>query len=128
MTASSPLMEGMIDTRKSIDRPWYLVLKRPSWGTRFSAMSMEAKVLSSNGWRRPRQTVCGGSFPVAKVLDPIDELAGEADPPVVEQLVTPNAMRQRRFRERKQALGNADVTPKAALPNATDNAVGDEAT
>ncbi len=54
-----------------------------------------------------------------------DELAGEADPPVVEQLVSPNAQRQRRFRER-QALRNADVTPKPALPNATDDADGGE--
>jgi len=29
-----------------------------------------------------------------------DEIAGEADPPVVEQLVSPNALRQRRYRER----------------------------
>jgi hypothetical protein len=34
------------------------------------------------------------------------EIAGEADPPVAEQLVTSNALRQRRFRER-QALRNA---------------------
>ena len=56
-----------------------------------------------------------------------DELAGEADPPIVEQLVSPNAMRQRRFRERHQALHNADVTPTPALGNATDDAEGDEA-
>jgi hypothetical protein len=34
------------------------------------------------------------------------EVAGEADPPVAEQLVTSNALRQRRYRER-QALRNA---------------------
>jgi hypothetical protein len=34
------------------------------------------------------------------------EVAGEADPPIAEQLVSPNALRQRRFRER-QALRNA---------------------
>jgi hypothetical protein len=34
------------------------------------------------------------------------EFAGEADPPIAQQLVTPNALRQRRFRER-QALRNA---------------------
>ncbi len=55
-----------------------------------------------------------------------EELAGEADPPIVEQLVSPNALRQRRFRQRQQALRNADVTPKPALPNATDDADGGE--
>ncbi len=49
------------------------------------------------------------------------EIAGEANPPLIEQLVTPNALRQRRFRE-KQALRNADVTPDQALRNATDQA------
>ena len=45
-------------------------------------------------------------------------LAGEANPPIVEQLISPNTLRQRRFRERQKTLRNADVTPKAALPNA----------
>ncbi len=53
------------------------------------------------------------------------ELAGEADPPVIEQLVSPNALRQRRFRERQQALRDADVTPKPALCNAADDGEGD---
>jgi hypothetical protein len=35
------------------------------------------------------------------------EVAGEADPPVVEQLVSSNALRQRRWRERQAALRNA---------------------
>ncbi len=56
-----------------------------------------------------------------------EELSGEADPPVVEQLVSPNALRQRRFRQRHQALRDAPVTPKPALPNGTDDAEGDEA-
>jgi hypothetical protein len=34
-------------------------------------------------------------------------IAGEADPPIAEQLITPNALRQRRFRERQQALRDA---------------------
>ena len=45
-------------------------------------------------------------------------IAGEADPPIAEQLVTPNALRQRRFRERQRALrdvtnadGNSAATP-----------------
>jgi hypothetical protein len=46
------------------------------------------------------------------------EVAGEADPPIAEQLVSPNALRQRRFRERKavlcsvkEALQKPAVTP-----------------
>jgi hypothetical protein len=35
------------------------------------------------------------------------EVAGEADPPIAEQLVSPNALRQRRFRERQAALSDA---------------------
>ena len=54
-------------------------------------------------------------------------LAGEADPPIVEQLISPNALRQRRFRERQKTLRDAHVTPKPALHNATDEAEGDEA-
>ena len=38
-TASSPNTLGMIDTRKSIGRPSIAILKRPSCGTRRSAMS-----------------------------------------------------------------------------------------
>ncbi len=39
MTASSPWTDGMIETRKSMVRPLTRRRKRPSWGTRFSAMS-----------------------------------------------------------------------------------------
>jgi hypothetical protein len=39
ITASSPCTDGMIETRKSIERPAILTRKRPSCGTRFSAMS-----------------------------------------------------------------------------------------
>ena len=39
MTASSPCMDGMMDTRKSIVRPFTRRRNRPSCGTRFSAMS-----------------------------------------------------------------------------------------
>ena len=34
------------------------------------------------------------------------ELADEADPPIVEQLLSPNALRQRRYRDRQKALRN----------------------
>jgi hypothetical protein len=39
-----------------------------------------------------------------------DEVAGEAEIPPAEQLVTPNAIRQRRFRERQRALRNGEIT------------------
>ncbi len=45
MTASSPCTLGMIETRKSIVLPGIFNLKRPSWGTRFSAMSSSAITL-----------------------------------------------------------------------------------
>ncbi len=38
------------------------------------------------------------------------ELVGEADPPIAEQLISPNALRQRRHREKRKALRNAAVT------------------
>jgi hypothetical protein len=43
-----------------------------------------------------------------------EEVAGEADPPIVEQLISPNALRQRRWRER-----NA-VTSRVTSRNSTD--------
>ncbi len=50
------------------------------------------------------------------------EIAGEADPPVIEQLVSPNALRQRRFREKQKALHNAQTVTPGALRNSPDNA------
>ena len=50
------------------------------------------------------------------------ELAGEAEPPMVEQLISPNALRQRRYRERQKALRDGDVTATAALRYASDHA------
>ena len=50
------------------------------------------------------------------------EVAGEAEPPVAEQLVSSNTLRQRRFRERQAALGRNG--PEALQPpsrNATDD-------
>jgi tellurite resistance protein len=59
-------------------------------------------------------------LPKIEVLMPalsFAEVAGEADPPVAEQLVSSNALRQRRYRERlkhngdaQQALRDANVT------------------
>ena len=55
MTASSPWIEGMIETRKSIVRPRTRSRKRPSCGTRFSAMSssdMTLRRLTIVSWWR----------------------------------------------------------------------------
>lgn len=46
-----------------------------------------------------------------------DELAGEANPPIVEQLLSPNALRQQRYRDRQKALRNATVTQIEAAPD-----------
>jgi hypothetical protein len=37
------------------------------------------------------------------------EVAGDAEPPIAEQLVTPNALRQRHYRERREALRDAEA-------------------
>jgi hypothetical protein len=50
-----------------------------------------------------------------------EELAGESDQPIVEQLLTPNALRQRRYRERQKALRDGGVTPQPALRYASDD-------
>jgi hypothetical protein len=44
------------------------------------------------------------------------EVAGDAEPPIAEQLVAPNALRQRRYRERQAALRDAEAL--RALPSA----------
>ncbi|MGH8576221.1 MAG: hypothetical protein ACREXJ_04770 [Gammaproteobacteria bacterium] len=59
------------------------------------------------------------ALPSAESLMPqlsYQELAGESDPLIVEQLITPNALRQRRYRERQQALRNDGVTPPGDAP------------
>ena len=63
MTASSPWIEGMIETRKSIVRPFTLKRKRPSWGTRFSAMSSSdmtlMRLMIVSWWRLSRGSTAG---------------------------------------------------------------------
>jgi hypothetical protein len=62
------------------------------------------------------------SLPSIEALMPAlsySEIAGEADPPVVEQLVSPNALRQQRYRQRQALRRNATVTP--ALRAVTSN-------
>jgi hypothetical protein len=39
-----------------------------------------------------------------------DEIAGRERPPIAEQLISPNALRQRRYRDEQKALRDADVT------------------
>jgi hypothetical protein len=54
------------------------------------------------------------SLPSVESLMPAlsyEEMAGEANPPIVEQLLSPNALRQRRYRDRQKALRDASVTP-----------------
>lgn len=51
------------------------------------------------------------------------EIAGESDTPIVEQMLTPNALRQRRFRERQKALRDADVTLPSGSLTAKDEDV-----
>jgi hypothetical protein len=52
---------------------------------------------------------------VEQLMQPLSyaAIAGPADPPIAEQLVTPNALRQRRFRERQAALrATAEALPR----------------
>jgi hypothetical protein len=53
-----------------------------------------------------------------------EQLAGDAEPPIAEQLITPNALRQRRYRERQKALRDASVTARPALPDGTSSEDG----
>jgi hypothetical protein len=58
-----------------------------------------------------------------------NELAGDADPPILEQLITPNALRQRRYRERQRAaLSDAHKALQALRPHVSnaDGAAADE--
>jgi len=48
------------------------------------------------------------------------EIAGEADPPIAEQLVSPNALRQRRYRERQALLRNASALRAPASDEGDD--------
>jgi hypothetical protein len=52
-----------------------------------------------------------------------EAIAGPADPPIVEQLVTPNALRQRRFRDRQKALRDASQALHNAPSASRDSAV-----
>jgi hypothetical protein len=49
------------------------------------------------------------------------EVAGEAEPPLAEQLLSSNALRLRRFREKQAALRNASEALQAPLRNGDDD-------
>jgi hypothetical protein len=53
------------------------------------------------------------------------EIAGEAKPPVAEQLISANTSRQRRYRDRQKALRNAEITPSIETP-VDDEEVADD--
>jgi hypothetical protein len=55
-----------------------------------------------------------------------EEIAGEADPPIAEQLISPNALRQRRFRERQRATLQDGKAALQALRAGVTNANGDD--
>jgi hypothetical protein len=61
------------------------------------------------------------SLPSIKTLMPalsFAEIAGEAEPPVAEQLLSPNALRQQRYRKRQKALRDGGVTQQGIAPHA----------
>lgn len=49
------------------------------------------------------------------------EVAGEAEPPVAEQLVSSNALRQRRYRERQALRHNVSALPAESADNVEDD-------
>jgi hypothetical protein len=55
------------------------------------------------------------------------ETVGEAEPPIAEQLVSPNTLRQRRFRERRATLRNAPAPLQATDESAGDDPNGERA-
>jgi hypothetical protein len=65
-------------------------------------------------------------LPTVEALMPrltYSEVSGETEPTIVEQLISPIALRQRRFRERQAALRNASKELQASSGNAS---VGEE--
>ncbi len=52
------------------------------------------------------------------------EVAGEAEPPAAEQLISSSALRQRRYRERQAALRNGDAQALRPPSNADDDDEG----
>ena len=71
MTASSPWIDGMIETRKSMVRPFTRSRKRPSWGTRFSAMSSSDMTLMPAEDRVVVALVEGLERRVEHAVDPV---------------------------------------------------------
>ena len=63
---------------------------------------------------------------VEELMKPLSfaEIAGEADPPITEQLVSPNALRQRRFRERQRIRSSIGTGEGVTPPDRYHNAAG----
>ena len=66
-------------------------------------------------------------LPIEKLMPALSfaEVAGEAEPPVAEQLVSSNALRQRRFRERQAALRESNGNGVTAALQAPSNGEDD---
>jgi hypothetical protein len=100
--------------------------------TRIEAIEREAVVKIEMGCLKAQEQIAlagltsEGARQFIETLPAIDklmpalsysEMAGEADPPIVEQLVSPNVLRQRRYRERLRS----NVTPALPLRHGDDD-------
>ena len=56
------------------------------------------------------------------------EVAGEAEPPIAEQLVSSNALRQRRFREKRRNVIEALQAPERNANDPAGDGLDEEAT
>jgi hypothetical protein len=52
------------------------------------------------------------------------EVSGEAEPPIAEQLISSNALRQRRFRERRRNVTGPLQPDRVAAPAGDDDGNG----
>ncbi len=90
------------------------------------SVEAQTKIATSGLTSEAARTFIENLQPIEKLMPALSffEVAGEAEPPIAEQLVSSNALRQRRYRERQQALknGNGDASRNvtAALCNAKD--------
>ena len=73
MTTDWPWLVGRMLTRRSKCLPWTVILMRPSWGRRFSAMSIEPMILrrrDDRGQQAARRAVALDQHAVDPVADP----------------------------------------------------------
>ena len=87
------------------------------------SLNAQTQVAASGLTSAAAQSFIEQSPSVEQLMPPLiySDVSGEAEPPIVEQLVSPNALRRRRWRERQAALRNASQ----ALQSASRNAQGD---